>query len=191
MDRRDLLKAFGAATALSLVPRDAIRAWDRVASGLRPADGLTPAQLALVGAVADTILPRTDTPSATDVRVPAFVDVVVSENYDEAERTAFVAGLAAIDAAARSGRAAAFSELDVTARGAVIESIEAGNRRDEPARSYWRLKSLVVHGYFTSEPVMKDVLKWQVMPGRFDGAAPMPHKGPVVPTQSSRGGFHA
>jgi hypothetical protein len=30
-----------------------------------------------------------------------------------------------------------------------------------------------VHGYFTSEPVMKDVLKVVVMPGRFEGAAPV------------------
>jgi len=33
-----------------------------------------------------------------------------------------------------------------------------------------------VHGYFTSEPVMKKVLKVEIMPGRFDGNAPMPQK---------------
>ena len=85
MEQRDLLRALGAAGALALLPNETMAAWVRVASGARPAEGLTEAQLALVGAIADTILPRTDTPSATDVGVPAFVDVVVSENYTDAD----------------------------------------------------------------------------------------------------------
>jgi hypothetical protein len=171
MDRRDLLRAFGAATALALLPHDAVAAWSRVAAGFRPADGLTDAQLALVGAIADTILPRTDTPSATDVGVPAFVNVIVSENYTDAERTAFLAGLAAIDA---STSGATLAQLSSEARGHAIEMIESStDRRSEPSRTYWRLKGLIVHGYFTSERVMKDVLHVEVMPGRFDGSAPV------------------
>jgi hypothetical protein len=37
------------------------------------------------------------------------------------------------------------------------------------------LKGLIIHGYFTSEAVMKRVLHTEIMPGRFDGAAPIPH----------------
>jgi hypothetical protein len=36
------------------------------------------------------------------------------------------------------------------------------------------VKGLVIHGYFTSERVQRDVLKTEIMPGRFDGAADMP-----------------
>ena len=185
MDRRDLLRAFGATTALALLPHQAVEAWARVAAGLRPTSGLTDAQIALVGAIADTILPRTDSPSATDVDVPAFVDVIVSENLDDAERAAFVAGLDAIDAAARSSGGSAFVDLSPDARGTAIATIEGGaNHRAEPAHTYWRLKGLIVHGYFTSEPVMKNVLKVEVMPGKFDGAAPMPLRR-NAPTPSS------
>jgi gluconate 2-dehydrogenase gamma chain len=175
MERRDLLRALGAATALTaVVPHEALAAWARVASGIRPIAGLTEAQLALVSAVADTILPRTDTVGALDVGVPAFVDVVVTENYRDEDRTAFLAGLDAIDAQAKATAGSAFAELAASARGSTIEALEAlSDRRAEPARTYWRLKGLVIHGYFTSEPVMKNVLKVQVMPGKFDGAAPM------------------
>jgi hypothetical protein len=156
MQRRDLLRAFGAATALAVLPGDAVAAWARVAAGFQPADGLTEAQLRIVAALADAILPRTDTPSATDVGVPAFVNVIVAENYTDAERTSFMAGLDAL-------------------AGASVDTIEAqADRRAEPARTYWRLKGLVIHGYFTSEPVMKSVLHYEIMPGHFDGAAPMP-----------------
>jgi hypothetical protein len=165
MDRRSLLKALAAAGAVSLIPHDAFAAWDRIAAGHRPATGLTDAQLALVGAIADALLPRTDTPSATDVGVPAFVDVIVSEYLADDERAAFVANLDALDPTR-------------------IERIEAqADRRAEPARTYWRLKDLIVHGYFTSRPVMENVLHVEIMPGAFDGAAPMP-----TPRQRSTNG---
>jgi hypothetical protein len=186
MERRDLIRAFTAATALALVPHDAMAAWARVASGIKPAAGFTEAQLALINAIADTIIPRTDTPGAFDVGVAAFIDVIVSENYDDAERDRFLAGLEAIDLDARTNGTTAFTALATDARAAAIGRIETlSDRRAEPARTYWRLKGLIVHGYFTSETVMKDVLKVQIMPGAFDGAAPMPAKA------SSSGSEHA
>jgi len=186
MERRDLLRAFGAATALALLPHDAMAAWARVASGMRPVNGLDDAQLALVGAIGDMIIPRTDTPGAADVGVPAFVNVIVTEDSGDTESTAFVSGLDAIEAQARRDGGASFVDLSPAARAATIDAIEhAGDRHAEPARTYWRLKGLIVHGYFTSEPVMTKVLKVQIIPGKFDGAAPMPHRG------AHAGGGHA
>jgi hypothetical protein len=185
MERRDLLKAFGAATALALLPHEALAAWTRVGEGLRRSSGLSSAQLALIGAIADAILPRTDSPSATDVGVPAFVDVIVSENYPDADRDAFVAGLDGLTTALRGPSGAGFGDLSPELRGVALAALEQrADRRSEPARTYWRLKGLIVHGYFTSEPVMKDVLKVEIMPGRFDGSAPMP----VVAGRGSGGG---
>lgn len=175
MHRRDLLRAFGAATALALLPSESHAAWARVASGIRPSNGLSASHLALVGAISDTLLPRTDTPGATDVGVPAFVDVIATENYSDADRAAFVAGLDALTQQLASAAGVAFVELSPEYRGMAVEAMERGSdRRSEPARTYWRLKGLIVHGYFTSERVMKDVLKVEIMPGSFDGSAPMP-----------------
>src|SRR5690349_4592462 len=115
MERRDLLKALGAAGALALVPSEAMAAWARVAAGLRPVGGLTEAQLALIAALGDTIIPRTDTPSASDVNVAAFVDVIVSENYNDSDRAAFVAVLDAIDADSKTNGGSAFVDLAATA----------------------------------------------------------------------------
>jgi hypothetical protein len=114
-------------------------------------------QLERVAAIADLILPRTDTPSASDVDVPAFVNAIVSQHFDVADRAAFLAGIDAIDPSP-----------------AGLKAIEAsGDRRAEPARTYWRLKLFVLHGYFTSERVVKDVLGTQAILGTFDGAGSM------------------
>jgi hypothetical protein len=189
MERRDLLRAAAAAAALAFVPRNAEALWTRVAAGVRPENGLTDAQLKLIGGIADTILPRTDIPSATDVGVPAFVDVIFSENLEDAERAAAVAGLDAIDAKARADSGAAFVDLSEEARHAVLDKIEDMARDVEPAKTYWQLKGLVVHGYFTSEPIMKEVLKVPVMPGRFDGAVPVKIKR-ALPNATTGGHAH-
>lgn len=174
MERRELLRTLASAAAFTaLSPHKTLAAWSRVASGISPANEFSPSHLALIRAIADTIIPRTDTPSATDVGVHKFVDVIVNEQLTDEERTAGLAGLDAIDALARSTSNAAFTNLSATARGAMIDTLEKGDRSVDPSRTYWQLKGLVVHGYFTSEPVMRDVLKVVVMPGKFEGAAPI------------------
>ena len=174
MERRELLRTLASAAALTaLSPDKTLAAWSRVASGIPLQNALSPAHLALVRAIADTIIPRTDTPGATDVGVHKFVDVIVNEHLTEAERVAALAGLDAIDARARTESNVTFRELSADKRSAMIDSFEKGDRSAEPSRTYWRLKGLVVHGYFTSEPVMRDVLKVDVMPGKFEGAAPV------------------
>ncbi|MEO7501641.1 MAG: gluconate 2-dehydrogenase subunit 3 family protein [Gemmatimonadaceae bacterium] len=173
MERRDALRAIASAAALTVLPHKTLEAWSRVASGIPSPNELSPPHLALVKAIADTIIPRTDTPCATDVGVHKFVDVIVNEQLTDAERTAGLAGLDAIDALARSTSNVSFANMSATARGAMIDGLESGDRSVEPSRTYWRLKGLVIHGYFTSEPVMRDVLKVVVMPGKFEGAAPI------------------
>src|SRR5688500_20244655 len=90
MQRREALTLIGA-TALSplLSPLSAAERW-RVGAGLHERAGtqgagkaLTPAQMALVTALADTILPKTETPGAVEVGVPAFVDLLFAEWYPD------------------------------------------------------------------------------------------------------------
>ena len=173
MERRDLFRALASATALTILPHKTLEAWSRVASGTRLVNGLSEPHLALVRAIADTIIPRTETPSATDVGVHEFVDVIVTEQATDEERTRFHAALDAIDARARSESSDVFANLSEEHRGGMLAALESGPREADPARMYWRLKGLVVHGYFTSEQVMKDVLQHTVMPGKFEGAAPV------------------
>ena len=173
MKRRELLRTLASAAALAVVPDKNLAAWARVASGIPLQNALSPAHLALVRAIADTIIPRTNTPSATDVGVHKFVDVIVNEYLSDTERVAALAGLDAIDARARTESNVTFAKLSTTKRAAMIDTLEKGDRSTEPSATYWRLKGLVVHGYFTSQPVMRDVLKVTVMPGKFEGAAPV------------------
>ena len=66
---------------------------------------LDAAQAAIVSAAADRILPRTDTPGAIDVGVPAFINLLYSDIMTAEERERLTSGLAAVDAAAKAATA--------------------------------------------------------------------------------------
>lgn len=174
MLRRDLLKAAAAAAALSLLPRDVQAAWARVHDGSRT-PVLTGVQRSTVAALADTIIPRTDSPGASDVGVPAFIDVIVAEYYTDSERAEFIAGVDAIDALAVSMVGQSFAALTGASLVSVMDALDKPTDRTAPAvRGYARLKGLIIHGYFTSEMVQKNVVKTVIWPGRYDGSAPVP-----------------
>jgi hypothetical protein len=179
VERRDLLRALGAAAAVTIMPRTAQAAWEKVALAPdAPPRVLTDERSELVKALADAIIPRTDTPSASDVNVMAFIDVIVAEYYSDDERSVFLAGLDLIGARVKRGDATSFAGLSPESQKTLLDSLDQPVDRQAPdARAWSRLKGLVIHGYFTSEQVQKDVLHSVVMPGRFDGNAPMKKAG--------------
>src|SRR5262245_60551887 len=59
---------------------------------------LASARATVLAAVADRILPRTDTPGAADVGVPAFIDRLYGEFMTPAEQKLLLAGLDEIEA---------------------------------------------------------------------------------------------
>jgi hypothetical protein len=148
---------------------------DRAASAAQGLS-LTPAQGTMVGAIADRIIPRTDTPGAADVGVPAFIDLLYGQFMTEAERKMLTDGLAEVEAAARSAHGASFSTLTADRQDAVLRGIaRAEEGRD---RGFFRLiRSATVLGYFTSEEVGKNVLHYDPVPGRYDPCIPIEQVG--------------
>jgi hypothetical protein len=175
MHRRELLALLGAgATASLLTPLSASERLELGRSLHRQLDrlplALTAHERAIVARIADLVLPRTDTPGALDVGVPAFVDALMAGWYSDQERAEFQKGLADLDR-----RAGTSGFLEATPAGQV-ELLESVDGRSGPAGSaeaaFTTLKALTIYGYFTSERVQKDVMKTAIIPGRFDGCVP-------------------
>lgn len=182
MHRREALAFLGAAvlapllSSLSAQERYALgeRLHQRVAGVRPPGRALTAAQLALVTSLADTILPRTDTPGALDVGVPAFVDLLVGEWYGDADRDQLLTGLDGFDARCVTAAGKSFAELAQPEREAFLATIDGkpgGTGTVEGA--YSRLKEAVVYGYVTSEQIATRLATMPIIPGRFDGCVPV------------------
>jgi hypothetical protein len=137
---------------------------------------LTPEQGALVRAIANRILPRTDTPGAADVGVPAFIDLLYGEFMTDAERRMLTDGLAETEKTARSTEGASFAALTAERQDALLRGIaRAEEGRDQ---GFFRLiRSATVLGYFTSEEVGRNVLNYDPVPGRYDGCVPIDEVG--------------
>ncbi|MGH7559947.1 MAG: gluconate 2-dehydrogenase subunit 3 family protein [Gemmatimonadales bacterium] len=182
MQRRELLRSLGALALPALVPLPAGDRWELGRAIHRTVQGtslrvLDRAQAALATALADTILPRTDTPGALDAGAVEFLDRLLADWHTDTERQDFLTGLNALDARCRQAMGVSFAELDGARRAEFltpVDAAEAGRDATTPEAAYARLKSTVVFAFLTSRAVREGVLRTPIIPGRFDGCIPAP-----------------
>jgi len=179
MNRRESVRLLGAIAAVPFLPGTAEaasgiaeRVHEAIQGGARFRT-FDPTQQELVRRLVDAMIPRTDTPGALDVRVPEFIDHVVTDWASEPERRALLDGLADIDARVRAQGAATFTGLGATRQAGLLRMLDGERAATSGAgHAFGQVKSLAVYGYFTAEAVQRDVLKTQVFFTAFDGCAP-------------------
>ena len=151
---------------------------------------LSTAEGAVVEDVAELILPRTDTPGARDVGVPAFIDVILKDAYPAEDQARFVSGLKDFDAAAQRAHGKPFLELPQAQRlaflqkvhdeAAIAEKSQADN--DVPVSQRKRpfvlmMKELTLLGFFVSKVGATQVLQYVAVPGGFQACIPVAQAG--------------
>ncbi len=192
MERRDLLKMIAAATGLAFVGGEAWAAGPvaKTAVAAKPLFGA--GDIMLLDEIAETILPRTETPGAKDAACGAQMAVMVQDCYDAKQQALFVAGLAALQAACKqqfqrdflqlnaAERTALLTQLDkdASAHNAAIasnDSTNVSNRKGDASvepHYFTLLKQLSIFVFFTSKTGATEVLRYVAVPGRYDGALP-------------------
>lgn len=164
MDRRTSLLALGALGAHALFPR-VLDAWaEAQAAGNWQPRTLSPAAGAQVAALADAIVPDTDTPGARAAGVHVFIDLLLAECMSADERQAFVDGLAAFDASCRQAHGSGIEAVTAAQRTALLQRAET-----EKNPFVQNLKSLTVLGYGSSRIGASQALAWDAVPGRYRG----------------------
>lgn len=145
-------------------------------------------QARLISALAETILPRTDTPGAIDAGVPGFIDDLVATVYSAEQQKNFTDGLSALEAQAKSELGNNFIDASPTEQLAFIKKTNndllsannasesegwwaAGGGKSKPF--FLELKELTVLGFFTSEPGATQVLQYKQVPGPYKGCVPL------------------
>ncbi len=180
MDRRALMQR-----ALLLVGASvtvaACETISPLAAAAEPAS-LTAAQMATLTAMADTIVPRTDTPGAVDVGVPSLFAGLL-DNWAAPATAAMLTG--ALDRVARLPTDRRdFADLAPAERKAVLQPFDAAALvpvgmpanflmpvpTADPA--YTRLKQLIVTLYYMSQPGLTQEMAYVHVPGRWDPSIP-------------------
>jgi hypothetical protein len=148
---------------------------------------LSKEQGAVVAEVAELIIPRTDTPGAKDAGVPQFIDVMLKDVYEEADRQRYVSGLKAFDDAARTAHGKGFIELPKQQQSDLLRKFHdealATELALETRPSYLQrpfvlmTKELTLLGFFTSKPGATEVLQYAAVPGKFEACIPLAKAG--------------
>ena len=152
--------------------------WLSIVDGARPrAQGtsLSASHASLAGAIADRILPRTDTPGAADVGVPAFIELLYRDFMTPAEQKMLADGLDGVETAAKTA-GGSFVTLPANRQDELLRSIAKAEEGRQ--QGFFRLiRSATILGYFTSEQVGKTVLHYDPIPGAYDGCVPIDQVG--------------
>lgn len=196
MERRELFRLTGAAAVPALagltperllaLGRDAHRRAAEAASRL----AFDAHQSATVAAVAERIIPATDTPGAREAGVAEFIDLIVAEWFSDEDRERFLRGLAGLDGRTRAAVGRSFVAATPIEQDAILAGLESEARalRDAepsaPRHFFEAMKRLTLHGYYTSEIGMRQELFWHVIPGRYDGCVDLA----AIPAPGREGG---
>ncbi len=190
--RRRALQVIGGAAALPLLPDGLFANVHLAHVHLHPQETtgepapltvLTEHQARTLDAIAERILPTTDTPGAGDAEIPGFVDRLLAGWLPDAARDHLLAELDRFDASARERHpdADGFIDLDGSAQDALLTEAQDEALVTRDGRSFSRnpnrlheqpffdlVKWLTLFGYYTSEAGMKSELGYRIVPGRWD-----------------------
>jgi hypothetical protein len=186
MERRELLKNIALLTGAAFIGGDLFLSGCKSGASLEA--GFTPATIAFLDEVAETIIPATKTPGAKAAKVGELMKVIVTDCYPAAHQTAFTKGIVELDEACKKANGKSFMDCDAKQRHDFLVGLEKeakafnepinkeneGKDDDEkkPLHYYTMMKQLTLFGFFTSKTGATETLRHIQVPGKYDGAFP-------------------
>jgi hypothetical protein len=142
-------------------------------------------QAQFISSFVDTILPRTATPGALDVKTDIFIDLVYAKVFDKEGQENVKKEIEKFNADCKSKFGNIFAKLSIEDKTACLKEHEANSPKfsgkvwgttvgqQEPVGFYRSLKSLALGAYFSSEEIGKNILNYDPIPGEYFGCIPL------------------
>ena len=180
LDRRSMLGSIAAIIGAASLPAEALAAPKKKGKRL-----LAAPQFALLGAVADTMFPKSDSAGALDAKVPARLDSLLANWAAPQSRSLIIGGLDRIEAAARAQKGKGFAALSPADRLAVLRPHDAAALKVVPPpadappsnifmqqtwvadQGYFKLKELIYTLYYYSPEASASELLYEHVPGTW------------------------
>jgi len=140
---------------LTLVPLSSL-----AADNWRPAV-LSEHQNRTVDQLSERIIPRTETPGASDVKVNRYIDQMLKAGLEQKEREHFLSGLEWLDKYCRAQRVQPFADLDEAGQAAALTAMQNGEAGEEGVRFFRQMKDLTLRGYYTSREGLLQELEYR------------------------------
>lgn len=175
MQRRELLKMIAVITGSAVIGGDLLLAGCKH----KAESFFSNEDIAFFDEVAETILPKTDTPGAKDTDTGSFMALYASGCYDESNRKIFKEGISKLNEASRKQHDEGFMKLNPAQKQDLLieidkEAIEYNKQnevadKDKLPHYFTLMKQLALWGFFTSKPGATQVLRYVPVPGKYTG----------------------
>ena len=127
-------------------------------------------EMALRAAVAQTIIPKTETAGAVQAGVHVTLQNLATEWGDDAFRQYWRDGLIGLSAALTEQAGASFESLSPSERQTALATFDAGVFAGDIENGFYRdFKATVVQAYYMSEPGATEELAYEPVPGEWIG----------------------
>jgi len=149
-------------------------------------------QASLISELAETILPRTKTPGAKDLKIDQFIDQLLKQVLSPEDQNHFLRGMDAFEAQAKEVNGKSFINSSAEQRVALLTKIEKDTEKTPPSvwginmkkdatplPFYRQVKDLTLLGYFSSEHVGKKLLRYDPIPGAYSEDVPLSQVGNI------------
>ena len=175
MERRAAIKNALMLLGGTMFMPDVLRAWESP-SIINQSFWVSVADEILVAELADIIIPTTDTPGAKAAGVGQFLVKFVADCIPTNQQELFRKGLVEVERISQSVAGKSFVDATVEQRIKIVTDLEASalkeDKRLDEKSFYFMFKRLTFMAYFTSEIGCTQALRYEPIPGRYDGAYP-------------------
>ena len=131
-------------------------------------------EMALIAAVAQTIIPQTDTAGAVQAGVPKTLQDLATDWGDTDFKQYWRNGLAALGSALTAADGTTFESMSPSERQAALSTYDAGVYANTIPDGFYRdFKATVVQAYYMSEPGATEELAYEPVPGEWIGCVPL------------------
>lgn len=133
-------------------------------------------QEALLAEIAETIIPKTDTPGAKELGVHQFVLTMMDDCYKKEEQDKFLSGLGEINKLSEKQFNTSFIKSTPHQRQDLLTRIDKKEFEGAVSSFFPTMKQLTIQGFMKSKYVMSNLLVYELVPARFDGSFPVKDK---------------
>ncbi len=178
MDRRQLLKNIALLTGATMVGGNLFLTSCKQDRNLDDVV-FTQNDVLLFDEIAETILPKTETPGAKDAQVGKFMVQFANDCYDNDQIKKLISGMNQLNEIANKDFKKQFIQLnDEDKKSLLIEidleakSYNANTQNSNEPHYFTLMKQMTLLGFFTSEVGSTKVLRYDAMPGEYKGVVP-------------------
>ena len=130
-------------------------------------------QAVLITEISDIIIPATDTPGARDVGVPKFIESMVKDVFNKENQSKFMEGLNTFNAQAMEEYNKSFIKLKPGEKKEFVKVRHAEALKNRMVDQFiMTVKEMTISGFCTSEAGATQVLKYDKVPGEYEGCIP-------------------